>query len=368
MSDRLRVAVLMGGPSAEHDVSLVSGGAVLRTLDRSRYAPLRVEIGRDGRWSFGPPETDARSAPAEPPAADAAAAPADAPMALPAGLERLTATADVAFIALHGPFGEDGTIQAILEALRMPYTGAGVAASALGMDKALFKRLVEALGIPVAPWIEVSRTRWSADPEGQLARLEELARTTGDVRLMVKPAALGSSVGMTLAHDPVERPAALEGAFAHGPRALVEGYIAEARELELAVLGRSHSQNADDTTHDATDADVFGPGEIFPGREFYDYSAKYDEGVSRTTPTADVDDELRQRVRHLALTAFRAIGAEGMARIDFLVQPGRVLLSEINTIPGFTPISLYPAMVEAGGVSFGELCSRLIQLGLERAR
>jgi D-alanine-D-alanine ligase len=305
MSDRLRVAVLMGGPSAEHDVSLVSGGAVLRALDRSRYEPVRVEIGRDGRWSFGPP----------------GAATADAPLALPAGLERLIATADVAFIALHGPFGEDGTIQAILEALRMPYTGAGVAASALGMDKALFKRLVEALGIPVAPWIEVSRTRWSADPEGQLARLEELARTTGDVRLMVKPAALGSSVGMTLAHDAVERPAALEEAFAHGPRALVEGYITEARELELAVLGRTHSQGADDVTHDATDADVFGPGEIFPGREFYDYSAKYDEGVSRTRPTADVDDELRQRVRHLALAAFAAIGAEGMARVDFLVQP-----------------------------------------------
>jgi D-alanine-D-alanine ligase len=357
MSDRLRVAVLMGGPSAEHDVSLVSGGAVLRALDRERYAPVRVEIGHDGRWSFGPPD-----APAGPPDA-----PAEAPLALPAGLERLPAAADLAFIALHGPFGEDGTIQAILEALGMPYTGEGVAASALGMDKALFKRLVEALGIPVAPWIEVTRARWSADPERELARIEVLARATGDARLMVKPAALGSSVGMTLAHHAQERPAALERAFAHGRRALVEGYIADARELELAVLGRPGAHGADDAT-DTHGVDVFGPGEIFPGREFYDYSAKYDEGVSRTTPEADVDHDLRDRVRQLALAAFRAIGAEAMARVDFLVQPGRVLLSEINTIPGFTPISLYPAMVEAGGIPFGELCSRLIQLGLERAR
>jgi D-alanine-D-alanine ligase len=365
MSDRLRVAVLMGGPSAEHDVSLVSGGAVLRALDRERYAPVGVAIGRDGRWSFGPPD-----APAASPETGARVVRAGASLSLPAGLERLSASADLAFIALHGPFGEDGTIQAILEALGMPYTGAGVAASALGMDKALFKRMVEALGIPVAPWIEVSRRRWGADPDGELARLEELAREAGDQRLMVKPAALGSSVGMTLAHHANERPAALAEAFAHGPRALVEVYIAEARELELAVLGRPDAQGAHDARDalDAGDVEVFGPGEIFPGREFYDYSAKYDEGVSRTTPAADVDDELRDRVRQLAVAAFRAIGAEAMARVDFLVHPGRVLLSEINTIPGFTPISLYPAMVEAGGISFGELCSRLIQLGLERAR
>jgi D-alanine-D-alanine ligase len=245
------------------------------------------------------------------------------------------------------------------------------------MDKALFKRMVEALGIPVAPWIEVSRAHWSADPESELARLEDLARATDDARLMIKPAALGSSVGMTLAHTAEERPGALQEAFAHGPRALVEGYVADAREMELAVLGRPAAQAADDASNgqdigsqdlDLQDVDVYGPGEIFPGREFYDYSAKYDEGVSRTTPVADVDDELRDHLRRLAVEAFRAIGAEAMARVDFLVQPGRVLLSEINTIPGFTPISLYPAMVEAGGVSFGALCSRLIQLGLERAR
>jgi len=346
---RLHVAVLLGGPSAEHDVSLVSGAAVLRALDRTRYAPLRVEIGRDGEWSFGPPE----AAPGEvlPGRAGPAAAQS---LRLPRALERLSSEADVAFIALHGPFGEDGTIQAILEGIGMPYTGAGVAASALGMDKILFKRLVEGLGIPVAPWIEVLGRRWAADPDGELARLDELARGTGDVRLMFKPAALGSSVGMTLAHDAHERPTALEEAFRHGPRALVEGYVADARELELAVLG-------------SDDAEVYGPGEIFPGREFYDYAAKYEEGLSRTTAVADVDDELRDRLRHLALAAFRAIGAEAMARVDFLVPPGRVYLSEINTIPGFTPISLYPAMIEAAGIPFGELCSRLIELGLDRA-
>ncbi len=335
---RLRVAVLLGGPSAEHDVSLVSGAAVLHALDPARYAPLRVEIGRDSGWAFGP--------------LDAAAA---SGLPLPRALERLSSEADVAFIALHGPFGEDGTIQAILEGIGMPYTGAGVAASALGMDKVLFKRLVEGLGIPVAPWIEVSRRRWATDPDGELARLDEFARATGDERLMIKPAALGSSVGMTLAHDRRERRGALEEAFRYDPRALVEGYLAEARELELAVLG-------------SDDAQVYGPGEIFPGREFYDYVAKYEDGLSRTAAVADVDDELRDRLRHLTLAAFRAIGGEAMARVDFLVPPGRVYLSEINTIPGFTPISLYPAMVEAAGIPFRELCSRLIELGLERAR
>ena len=352
---RLRVAVLLGGPSAEHDVSLVSGAAVLRALDRTRYAPARVEIGRTGWWSFGPPDAppaEARSAVARRASPETVAAP---PLPLPRALERLSSEADVAFIALHGPFGEDGTIQAILEGIGMPYTGAGVAASALGMDKILFKRLVEGLGIPVTPWIEVSRRRWAGDPDGELARLEEFAGAAGDARLMVKPAALGSSVGMTLAHDASERPAALEEAFRHGPRALVEAYVAGARELELAVF-------------ESDDVQVYGPGEIFPGREFYDYAAKYEEGLSRTTAVADVDAELRDRLHHLALAAFRAIGGEAMARVDFLVPPGHVYLSEINTIPGFTPISLYPAMVEAAGVPFGDLCSRLIELGLERAR
>ncbi len=342
MTSRLRVAILLGGPSAEHDVSLVSGAAVVRALDRDRFSPFPVRIGLDGRWSF------------EEAGADAGAAADAGSLTLAEALERLAASADVAFIALHGPFGEDGTIQAILEAIGLPYTGAGVAASAVGMDKPLFKRLVEGLGLPVIPWLEVSRARWLADWPGELARLEELARSAGDARLMVKPAANGSSVGMTLAHDADERTLALEEAFAHGPRAIVEAYAADAREFELAVLG-------------SDDLEVFGPGEIFPGHEFYDYSAKYEEGVSDTTPRADVDAETADRLRHLALAAFRAVGAEGMARVDFLAPPGRLFLSEINTIPGFTPISLYPAMVEAGGISFAELCARLIDLGLARA-
>src|SRR5439155_15512714 len=172
MTDRLRVAVLVGGPSAEHDVSLVSGEAVLRALDPARYAPFRVEIGRDGRWSFDEGAQERTDAP-----------PGASGLTLAAALERLAAGADVAFIALHGPFGEDGTIQAILEGIGLPYTGAGVAASAVGMDKALFKRLIEGMGIPVTPWIELFRPRWTADRAGELARLEELAREAGDPRL-----------------------------------------------------------------------------------------------------------------------------------------------------------------------------------------
>lgn len=343
---QLRVAVLLGGPSAEHEVSLVSGRAVLRALDRERYAPMRVEIGRDWRWVFGRPDL----APGE------AGRPGGAPaLELPEALARLSAEADVAFIALHGPFGEDGRIQAILEGIAMPYTGAGVAASAVGMDKVLFKRLVGGLGMPVVPWIEVRKERWLDDPGRELERMDVLARSWGDVRLMVKPATLGSSVGMTLAHDPTERPAAIDEALGYGPRALVEAYVAEARELELAVLG-------------SAEPEVFGPGEVFPGHEFYDYAAKYEDGISRTAAVADVDDRLRDRLHELALAAFRAVGGEAMARIDFLAPPGRIYLSEINTIPGFTPISLYPAMIEAGGIGFGELCTRLVELAMARSR
>ncbi|OGN88216.1 MAG: hypothetical protein A2X23_06870 [Chloroflexi bacterium GWC2_73_18] len=343
---RLRVAVLLGGPSAEHDVSLVSGAAIVAALPRERFAVQRVEIGWDGRWSFGPADLPAGEA----------GGPADGPWcSLPEALSRLGAAADVVFIALHGPFGEDGTIQAVLEAVALPYTGAGVAASALGMDKGLFKRLVGALGLPVVPFVEVREAEWRRDRPGVLERLAAHAATSGDERLMVKPACLGSSVGMTLAHDAAERPAALDAAFRFGGRALVEAYVANARELEVAVLGSDEPA-------------VFGPGEIFPGHEFYDYSDKYLDGASRTAAVADVDAALGDRIRGVALAAYRAIGCAGMARVDFLVPPGGLYLSELNTIPGFTPISLYPKMVEAGGVAFPGLCARLIDLALERRR
>ena len=359
MSNRTPVVVLLGGPSAEHDVSLVSGSAVAAALRGAGHPVERVLIYLDGDWWLLPePDSEdgtSRLAPAD--FDRPAALGAEGPLSSGTVLERLRARSPrpVVFIALHGPFGEDGTVQALLDAADLPYTGSGVAASALGMDKALFKRLVRGLGLPVVDWREVNRSRWSAEPAGVLAELEAFAAGTGDPRLIVKPARLGSSVGMTLAHLPGERPAALDAAFEHDTLALVERYVANARELEVAVLG-----------NDAGPIEQYGPGEVLSGHEFYDYAAKYTPGLSETSPTAEIDPRLRATILKIARDAYRAIGAEGFARLDFLIEGETPFLSEINTIPGFTPISLFPAMAAAGGYDFAALAGRIVELGLER--
>jgi len=359
MSNRTPVVVLLGGPSAEHDVSLVSGSAVAAALRGAGHPVERVLIDLDGDWWLLPePDSEdgtSRLAPAD--FDRPAALGAEGPLSSGTVLERLRARSPrpVVFIALHGPFGEDGTVQALLDAADLPYTGSGVAASALGMDKALFKRLVRGLGLPVVDWREVNRSRWSAEPAGVLAELEAFAAGTGDPRLIVKPARLGSSVGMTLAHLPGERPAALDAAFEHDTLALVERYVANARELEVAVLG-----------NDAGPIEQYGPGEVLSGHEFYDYAAKYTPGLSETSPTAEIDPRLRATILKIARDAYRAIGAEGFARLDFLIEGETPFLSEINTIPGFTPISLFPAMAAAGGYDFAALAGRIVELGLER--
>jgi len=318
-------------------------------------------IDLDGRWwqlagaASDPRPGMADLAPAD--FDDPATLGADSPRSSGAVLEALTARdpRPVVFIALHGPFGEDGTVQALLEAADLPYTGSGVAASALGMDKALFKRLVRGLGLPVVDWREVTARRWAAEPDAVLAELEAFAAGTGDPRLIVKPARLGSSVGMTLAHGPAERAGALGAAFEHDNLALVERYVPGARELEVAVVG-----------NDPARLELYGPGEILPGHEFYDYAAKYTPGLSETSPTAEIDAGLRATLLKIARDAYRAIGAEGFARLDFLVEGGTPYLSEINTIPGFTPISLFPAMAAAGGYDFAGLAGRIVELGHER--
>ena len=361
MTGRRPVVVLLGGPSAEHDVSIVSGSAVAAALGRAGHPVERVVIDLDGRWwqlagaASEPRPGMADLAPAD--FDDPATLGADSPRSSGAVLEALAARdpRPVVFIALHGPFGEDGTVQALLEAADLPYTGSGVAASALGMDKALFKRLVRGLGLPVVDWREVTARRWAAEPDAVLAELEAFAAGTGDPRLIVKPARLGSSVGMTLAHGPAERAGALGAAFEHDNLALVERYVPGARELEVAVVG-----------NDPARLELYGPGEILPGHEFYDYAAKYTPGLSETSPTAEIDAGLRATLLKIARDAYRAIGAEGFARLDFLVEGGTPYLSEINTIPGFTPISLFPAMAAAGGYDFAGLAGRIVELGHER--
>ena len=350
------IVVLLGGPSAEHDVSVVSGTAIAGALMTAGHAVEQVLIDLDGRWWWlpvGHRRVD------RPPATydDPAALGADGPCQVGAAIDRLAASdpAPVVFVALHGPFGEDGTVQALLEAAGLAYTGSGVAASALGMDKALFKRMSRGIGLPVTEWREVRATRWVADRDGVLGELESFAAGTGDPRLMVKPSGLGSSVGMTLAHTAEERPAALDLAFRHDGVALVEAYVPGARDLEVSIIGNDHAR-----------LEVFGPGEIMSGNEFYDYAAKYTPGLSETSTRAEVPEATRQAIRKIARDAYRAIGAEGFARVDFLLSGDELYLSEINTIPGFTPISLFPTMPAEGGYTFEAVCERLVDLALER--
>jgi D-alanine-D-alanine ligase len=350
------IVVLLGGPSAEHDVSIVSGTAIGEALAARGHEVTHVLIGLDGGWWWLP---DGHRRGDRPAAAydDPATIGADGPYGLGAAIERLAGVrpAPVVVIALHGPFGEDGTIQAILEAADLAYTGSSVAASALGMDKALFKRLCRGLGLPVMDWREVRSDRWATGPDGVLGELAAFAAGNGDPRLMVKPARLGSSVGMTLVHDAAELPAALEYAFRYDTLALVEAYLARARDLEISVIG-----------NDPAAIEVYGPGEIMSGNEFYDYDAKYTPGRSETSTRAEVTDAERAAMKKLARDAYRAIGAEGFARIDFLVAGERIVLSEINTIPGFTPISLFPTLPAEGGLDFAAVCERIVELALER--
>ena len=350
------VVVLLGGPSVEHDVSIVSGTAIADALLADGMVVDQVLIDLDGRWWSLPPDhrRDGRPATAYD---DPATLGVRGPLTIGDALAALAARTDepVVFIALHGPFGEDGTIQAVLEAAGLPYTGSGVAASALGMDKALFKRMCRGLGLPVVDWREVRADRWARDPDGVRTELDAFAAAAGDARLMIKPAHLGSSVGMTLVHDRSELEAALAEAFRFDDLALAEHYLAGARDLEVAVIG-----------NDPAHLEIHGPGEIVSGHEFYDYAAKYTPGLSRTSTRANVTDAQRVVLHKLSRDVYRAIGAEGFARIDFLVAGERIVVSEINTIPGFTPISLFPTMPAEAGHSFTDVCRRIIGLAVER--
>ena len=354
--DHPPIVVLLGGPSAEHDVSIVSGTAIAEALIESGDDVRQVLLDLDGGWWWLPADhrRDGRPAAAYD---DPAALGAEGPLTAGAALDRLAGETPrpLVFIALHGPFGEDGTVQAMLEGAGLAYTGSGVTASALGMDKAVFKRLVRGIGLPVVEWREVRAARWREDPAAILAELKAFAAGTGDPRLIVKPSGLGSSVGITLAHAVAEYPAALELAFRHDAVAVVEAYLVGARDLEVSVIGNDHAH-----------LELYGPGEILAGHEFYDYAAKYTPGLSETSIRAEIPGPMRAVILKIARDAYRAIGAEGFARIDFLVSGEQVFLSEINTIPGFTPISLFPTMPADGGYSFADVCAKVVDLGLER--
>lgn len=345
----LRVGVLFGGRSGEHEVSLVSAASVIRGLDPDKYEAVPIGITKDGHWLLGQgavkmlPEVlkGGRRVMLTADPTEAALMPLDRG----AGAQRL----DVIFPVLHGTFGEDGTIQGMLDLAGLPYVGAGVLGSAIGMDKDVAKRLCAAAGIPVVPWVTVHRWDWENKPEAIKAEIEEKF----SYPVFVKPATLGSSVGMSKVHDAEELRPALDLACQFGMKILVEKAVS-AREIEVSVLGN----------HDPK-ASI--PGEIVPHREFYDYTAKYLEEGTRLLIPAELKPAQVERIQSLAVEAFRTLELAGMARVDFFLEKkgGKLFLNEVNTIPGFTSISMYPKLWEASGISFRELIDKLIELAFE---
>jgi D-alanine-D-alanine ligase len=372
---RLRVGVLYGGRSGEHEVSLASAASVFANIDRKRYEPVPIRIEKDGRWALAdkPPAVMIAGEVIEQARLDAArpmregrevhfvARPSDetiltidrsrgreteVPAAIVTGL-----SLDVIFPMLHGPYGEDGTMQGLLELANIPYVGAGVLGSAVGMDKAVMKILFAARGLPVCRYRAVLRHEWEADPDKLTADLEDVLHYP----MFVKPANLGSSVGISKAKDVAGLREAMALAGSFDRKIVIEAAVPNAREIECAVLG-----------NDTPEASV--PGEIIPSREFYDYEAKYMDAESKTVIPAEVPKKLADVVRKLSIEAFKAIDGAGMARVDFLLsgESGTLYVNELNTIPGFTTISMYSKMWAATGLGYPALLDRLIALAIER--
>ena len=383
--EKLRVGILFGGRSGEHEVSLLSAASVLNAIDKEKYEVVPIGITKDGRWltaehaenlltgklMLEPRNLRAGDPDMTSPAAvlargEAVVVPPEpvhrhtglVPFQTDAGLMRRASdraiNVDVIFPVLHGTFGEDGTIQGLLELADIPYVGAGVLGSAAGMDKDIMKSLFIAAGIPIVKHVTILRSAWEDDPK----KVEKLV---GKLKypVFVKPANLGSSVGISKAHNRKELGPAIEEAAKFDRKIVIEqgvgGKKDKAREIECSVLGND-------------DAAASVPGEIVPGKEFYDYTAKYvDEGSQLIIPAKLTKSETK-KVQALAVAAFKAVDCSGLARVDFLMDPKtrKIYLNEINTMPGFTSISMYPKLWAASGLAYADLIDRLIQLGIER--
>jgi D-alanine-D-alanine ligase len=384
--EKLRVGILFGGRSGEHEVSLLSAASVLNAIDKEKYEVVPIGITKDGRWltaehaenlltgklvleprnlRAGDPETTTSAAvlargeavvvPPEPVHRHSGLVPFQTDAALMRRASDRAINVDVIFPVLHGTFGEDGTIQGLLELADIPYVGAGVLGSAAGMDKDIMKSLFIAAGIPIVKHVTILRGAWEKDPK----KVQKQVESKLTYPVFVKPANLGSSVGISKAHNRKELGPAIEEAAKFDRKIVIEqgvgGKKEKAREIECSVLG-----------NDEPVASV--PGEIVPGKEFYDYTAKYvDEGSQLIIPAKLTKAETK-RVQELAVRAFQAVDCSGLARIDFLMDPktGKIFLNEINTMPGFTAISMYPKLWGASGLAYADLIDRLIQLGIER--
>jgi len=357
-TEKIKVGLIFGGRSGEHEVSFCSASSIIKAIDKDKYTVVPIGITKEGRWI----------------------SPQDSEVALQSGkiegkstvillndpygralvridnnqrldkssaLERL----DVIFPVLHGPYGEDGTVQGLLELADIPYVGAGVAASAISMDKDLMKTIFKQKDLPILKWLTIKRKEWQKDKE----KILSLVQDDFEYPLFVKPTNLGSSVGITKVHKKEELEKAIDLASSYDRKILIEEGLEEVREIECSVLGNDEPQTS-------------VVGEVKPAGEFYDYDSKYiDEGTQLIVP-ADLPDGVSQEVQEIALLAFKAVDAAGMARVDFFVskKENKIYLSEINTIPGFTSVSMYPRLWEASGISYPDLIDQLIQLALER--
>jgi D-alanine-D-alanine ligase len=372
---RLRIGVIYGGRSGEHEVSLASAASVFAALDRHRYDPVAIRIEKDGRWVLAdrPPSAASAADVIAQMQSDASRLRGGKEVFLPGrpgeetllvidrrkdgedGDSEIVSLAalklDAVFPVLHGPYGEDGTIQGLLEMAGVPFVGCGVLASAVAMDKAVMKVLFTARGLRVAPWMAVARREWRDGPDAVRAGIE----TRLPYPIFVKPANLGSSVGISKVHDRSELDAAMRLAAEFDRKIVIEAAVPHAREIECGVTG-----------NDLPEASL--PGEIVPSNEFYDYDAKYVSGHSRTVIPAELPSTLAAEVRRQAIVAFQAVDGSGLARVDFLLngETDDLFINEVNTLPGFTTISMFSQMWRASGVDYPSLIDRLIALALER--
>jgi len=342
MAEKTKIALLFGGRSAEHEVSLNSAASIYRHLDKERYSVISIFIDKKGNWI--------RAASPELPAADLVRGKKIPFMPWEKGNVGQIPVPDIIFPVLHGPYGEDGTVQGVCEMADVPYVGAGVLSSAVSMDKAIAKSIFYSCGLPIPDYLTVWEQEWKQQGD----KLFKTIKKSFDLPFFVKPANLGSSVGITKVKRYNAVRGALEEAFSYDRKALVEEGII-GRELECSVIGNEEPEAS-------------LPGELIPYREFYDYRDKYVEGKTKFIIPAKVSADVIEKIRTIAVQAFKALECCGMARVDFFLEDSsnRILLNEINTIPGFTEISMYPKLWEASGISFRDLLDRLIELGFQR--
>jgi len=355
---KIKVGIIFGGRSGEHEVSFCSASSIIKAIDKDKYTVVPIGITKEGRWISPQDSVSALQSGKikgkstvillnDPSGSALVRIDNNQRLDKSSTLEKL----DIIFPVLHGPYGEDGTVQGLLELADIPYVGAGVTASAISMDKDLMKTIFKQKDLPILKWMTIKRKEWQKDKE----KILSLVQDNFEYPLFVKPTNLGSSVGITKVHKKEELEKAIDLASSYDRKILIEKGLEEVREVECSVLGNDEPQ-------------VSVVGEVKPAGEFYDYDSKYTDKETQLIVPADLPDAVSRKVQEIALRAFKAVDAAGMARVDFFVsrKENKIYLSEINTIPGFTSVSMYPRLWEASGISYSELIDRLIQLALER--